>query len=490
MNDIYADIAKRTNGEIYLGVVGPVRTGKSTFIKRFMEGLIIPNISDEFKRERARDELPQSGSGRTIMTAEPKFIPEEAAEIKIGDSAQMKVRMIDCVGYMVDGAIGHLEDDVERMVSTPWFETDVPLSVAAEVGTKKVIDEHSTVGVVITTDGSITEIPRKDYVSAEARVIEELKQIGKPFIVLVNSINPEGEDAQSVVKELSDKYGVTPKAVNCQNVSEEQILDVMKEMLFEFPVEEIKFYTPNWVDALACDHAIRQQLFQDILECNQSTVTIRDVNKLTDCLKDKDNIMDVTIKEIDLGKGIASLEIDIDKTLFYRTISEQTGFFVEAEGDLLPLLVRLARVNDEYMKIEQAINDVNEKGYGIVLPKSDELRLEEPEIVKQGGKYGVKLRASAPSIHMLRADIQTEVAPIVGNEKQSEELVHYMLKEFEGNTDKLWESNIFGKSLHELVSEGLSNKLKKMPDDAQGKLRETLERIINEGSGGLICIIL
>lgn len=487
---IYEDIALRTNGEIYIGVVGPVRTGKSTFIKKFMETLVIPNIDNVYRKERARDELPQSGSGRTVMTAEPKFVPEEAVNISVADNADFKVRLIDCVGYMVNGALGVSENGEPRMVTTPWFEQEIPMTEAAEIGTKKVISEHSTIGLVITTDGSITEIPREDYVEAEERVISELKELGKPFVLLLNSANPQAEETQQLCSELSKKHKVTCQAVNCMTVTEAEIIEILQGVLYEFPMEEMDFYLPSWVDALEYDHRIKSRVYEYMLNGAGGMKKIRDVSECMRKLSECDEICRVNLENINLGTGVAQVRVEIPRALFYKTLGEQSGFEIRDDGDLLPLLTKLAKINAEYKKIEHALEEVRETGYGIVMPTTEELTLEEPEIVKQGGRYGVRLQASAPSIHMMRADITTEVSPIVGSEKQSEELVMYMLKEFEKDPIKIWESNIFGKSLYELVNEGLHNKLYHMPQDARMKLQETIERIINEACNGLICIIL
>jgi stage IV sporulation protein A len=487
---IYEDIAQRTEGDIYIGVVGPVRTGKSTFIKRFMETLVIPNIENEYKRDRARDELPQSGSGRTIMTAEPKFVPEESVEVLLEGSAKMNVRLIDCVGYMVDGAIGQTEDDRPRMVRTPWFDYEVPMAEAAELGTRKVIEEHSTIGLVVTTDGTATELAREGYIEPEERVIDELKSIKKPFLVVVNSKYPESPLAQTVCEEITAKHGVSCFAVNCAELNDTDVLNIIKSVLFEFPVTEMGIHLPSWVEALPHNHAIKSTLYAAMLEAAADMHRVRDVEAVMEKLKGCPDILSVRQNAIHLGSGIAEATVELPRELFYRTLGEQSGFVINDDGDLMDLLSGLSSVKAAYDKISDALNDVRESGYGIVMPGSDELKLEQPEIVKQGGRYGIRLRASAPSIHMLRADIETEVSPIVGTERQSEELVRYLLAEFDDEPDAIWQSNIFGKSLHDLVSEGLSNKLKKMPEDARVKLQETLQRIINEGSGGLICIIL
>lgn len=488
---IYEDIALRTEGDIYIGVVGPVRTGKSTFIKRFMETLVIPNIENVYRRERARDELPQSGSGRTIMTAEPKFVPEEAVGVTLEEgTGSCQVRLIDCVGYMVSGAVGQMEGEEERMVTTPWFEQPIPMAEAAEVGTRKVIAEHSTIGIVITTDGTITDIPRSDYLEAEERVISELKELGKPFIVVLNSDQPDSDRARAIRSDIAHRHSVTCVAVNCLELSEDDITAILKNVLYEFPIKEMDLFLPPWVDALAQDHPIKAALYAAIREGAANLHRIRDVEGAINAMGGCEEVSTARVSAIDLGRGLACGVLELPRALFYHTLSQQSGFQVEDDGDLVSLLTELAGVKKAYDKVADALREVEETGYGIVVPSTDSLVLEEPEIVKQGGRYGVRLKASAPSIHMIRADIETEVSPIVGSEKQSEEMIHYLLQEFEGDTQKIWQSNIFGKSFHELVGEDLNSKVKRIPEEARSKLRETLQRIINEGSGGLICIIL
>lgn len=487
---IYEDISLRTEGDIYIGVVGPVRTGKSTFIKRFMETLVIPGIDNVYRRERARDELPQSGSGRTIMTAEPKFVPEDAVSVTVDGGASFRVRLIDCVGYMVPGAVGQLEGEEERMVTTPWFDHEIPMTEAAEIGTRKVISEHSTIGIVITTDGTITDIPREDYLEAEARVISELKELGKPFVVLLNSAYPASDRAQAIRADIAQRYDVTCMAVNCLELGQEQIHEILKDVLYEFPLKELDLYLPPWVDALPQEHPIKAMLYAAIREGTGQLCRIRDVERAVDSFRDCEVVSQAQITSIDLGIGLSVASLELPRALFYETLSQQSGFQIGDDGDLLALLTQLAGVKAAYDKVADALKEVEETGYGIVVPSIDSLVLEEPEIMKQGGRYGVRLKASAPSIHMIRADIETEVSPIVGGEKQSEDMINYLLQEYEGDSSKIWEANIFGKSLHELVNEDLNAKLKRMPEDARAKLRETLQRIINEGSGGLICIIL
>ncbi|MGN1004618.1 MAG: stage IV sporulation protein A [Oscillospiraceae bacterium] len=487
---IYESIARRTEGDIYIGVVGPVRTGKSTFIKRFMESLVIPKIDNVYRRERARDELPQSGSGRTVMTAEPKFVPEEAVEITMDGGAALSVRLIDCVGYLVPGAAGVLEDGMPRMVMTPWFDHEIPMTEAAEIGTRKVIAEHCTIGIVVTTDGTITDIPREDYLEAEERVITELRELGKPFLVLLNSAYPNSDRARSLRTEIAQKYNVTCVCVNCLELDEEAVTNIIRGVLCEFPVQELDLFLPAWVDALPFEHPIKSELYAAVRSGAAGLQRVRDVRPCVDAMGECDAISRASVTAMDLGTGIAQADLELPRSLFYDTLSQQSGFTVRDDGDLMNLLSGLAEMKNNYDKVADALEQVKETGYGIVMPNTDELTLEEPEIVKQGGRYGVRLKASAPSIHMIRADIQTEVSPIMGTEKQSEEMIHYLLQEFEGDTSKIWQSNIFGKSFHDLVGEDLNAKLKRMPEDARGKLRETLQRIINEGSGGLICIIL
>ena len=487
---IYQDMAARTRNSIYIGVVGPVRTGKSTFIKRFMETQVIPHISDVYRRDRAKDELPQSGSGRTIMTAEPKFVPEEAVEVQLEEGVSFSVRLIDCVGYMVPGAVGQFEDLAPRMVMTPWYDYEIPMTEAAEIGTRKVIADHSTVGIVITTDGTVTDIPRQDYEEAEARVIRELQEIGKPFVVLLNSAQPEGETACRIAGDIDRRYGVKCIPVNCQTISEQQITGLMQSLLYEFPLQELSLYLPSWVEALPPEHPIKDSIYQTVREKARKLCHIRELDGALKGMCDCEVIENTAVRSIALGIGVAEAELQVPRRLFYDTLSQRSGLTVTDDGDLMQLLTQLGTEKQEYDKVADALRSARENGYGIVMPSVEELDLEDPEIVRQGGRYGVRMKASAPSIHMIRADIETTVSPIVGNEKQSEDMVNYLLQEFEGDTSKIWNSNIFGRSFHEIVGEDLQAKLKRMPEDAQAKLRQALERIINEGGGGLICIIL
>ncbi|MBQ4082085.1 MAG: stage IV sporulation protein A [Clostridia bacterium] len=487
---IYQDIATRTGGDIYIGVVGPVRSGKSTFIKRFMDTLVIPNIESEYRRERANDELPQSAAGRTIMTTEPKFIPEEAVEVQLGSNASFRVRMIDCVGYIVPSSLGYIENDQPRMVMTPWYPEEIPFNMAAEIGTQKVISEHSTIGLVITTDASISEIPRDEYEEAEERVISELKQINKPFVMLLNCLNPYTQEVAELAERLRQKYDVPVIPVNCMDLEEQEIRSILEQILFEFPLTELKFKFPKWITRLPEGHWLKTSVYDAIRELTNDFDRIRNVNEHLNLLSQCEYLCEIGIERMDLGRGSATVRAALQSGLFYRVLAETTGFEISDEQELMNCMTELAIMKKQYEKFRYALEEVEATGYGIVMPSLDELSLEEPEIVKQGNQYGVRLKAAAPSIHLMKADIQTEVSPIVGSERQSEDLVRYLLHEFEEDPQSIWGSNIFGKSLHELVNEGLHSKLNHMPSDARRKLRETLERVINEGCSGLICIIL
>ncbi|NLA84509.1 MAG: stage IV sporulation protein A [Clostridiales bacterium] len=488
--DLYRDIAERTNGDIYIGVVGPVRTGKSTLIKRIMDLLVLPNMENEFDKERSRDEMPQSGAGRTIMTTQPKFVPNEAVKITLRENAHLNVRMVDCVGYMVNGAMGHTEDGAPRMVRTPWFDRDIPFEEAAEIGTQKVIKDHSTIGLVVTTDGTITEIPRSSYVEAEERVIRELKELNKPFIMILNSKYPDREETLTLKSALEEKYDVPVLALDVLNLEEDDMHNILSSALFEFPITEIKVDVPKWVLSLDEDHWLIRYIMDSVIAASQSIARIRDADSFGKSLEESEHMELPKIDEMDLGPGNIRVRMEPKSGLFYKILGEECGYEIEGDYQMIGLMKELARAKREYDRVADALRDVRETGYGMVAPTMEELTLEEPEIIKQGGRFGVRLKASAPSLHLIRADIQTEVSPIVGSERQSEELIRYLLDEFESDPSKLWSSNIFGKSLHELVTEGLSNKLTRMPEDAQFKIQETLQRIINEGSGGLICIIL
>lgn len=488
--NIYQDIALRTNGAFMLGVVGPVRTGKSTFIKRFMEKLVIPQIDNTYMRERAKDELPQSGSGRTIMTAEPKFVPEDAVTVNIGGGAELSVRLVDCVGYMVEGAGGQFEDGEERLVTTPWFDREVTLTEAAEKGTYKVITEHSTIGIVITCDGSICDLPRERYIPAEARVIEELQAIGKPFVVLVNSATPKSENARQVAADIAEQYGVKTLLVNCLELDEAGIGEIIHSVLEEFPLKSIGFFLPEWLDALSDDNELRTEMFSKICACTENAAKIKDCRTAVALLGEEENVSSVEIVKSDLGTGAVSVSVQLPRALYYKTISEQTGLEVKNDGDLISTLAEMSRVKLDYDKLRTALDDVRTKGYGVVMPDSSQMQLEEPQIVRQGGKYSVKLKANAPAIHMLMTNIETEVTPAIGGETASEDIINFLLQGFDGDVNRIWQSNIFGKSLYDIAEEGLTSKLAALPESAKAKLQTTLQRIINEGSGGLICILL
>lgn len=489
-HSIYNDIATRTGGDIYIGVVGPVRTGKSTFIKRFMEALVLPNMENTYDRDRARDEMPQSAAGKTVMTTEPKFIPDDGVSINLDDSASLRVKMIDCVGYIVPGALGTIENGEPRMVRTPWQEEAMPFVEAAELGTHKVITEHATIGMLITTDGSIGDIARADYIDAEERVVSELKALGKPFAIILNSSSPSSDEAIALAYQLESKYGVPVALVSCLELDAEDIRHILELVLHEFPVSEINIALPEWTDVLDTAHPIKSSILDSIRECADKVQKIGDVRDAFSTLAENEYIRSAYPEQIDLGTGKVKYNAELNEGLYFKVISEMSGFDIGSEGQLIELLCSLSKLKKDYERVSDALRDVDERGYGIVMPDPDALRLEEPVIVKQAGGYGVRLRASAQSIHMIRANIETEISPIVGTEQQSEDLVKYMLQEFDEDPRRIWESNMFGKTLYELVGEGLHAKLDHMPEEARGKLSETLERIINEGSSGLICILL
>ena len=487
---IYQDIAARTGGAVMLGIVGPVRTGKSTFIKRFMETMVIPNIDNVYVRERAKDELPQSGSGRTIMTSEPKFVPEEAVQLRLPDGSEVAVRLIDCVGYLVPGAAGQFENGEERLVTTPWFEHEVTMTEAAEQGTHKVIAEHSTIGIVVTTDGSICDIPREDYVAAEERVVSELQAIGKPFVVVLNCASPNDDAAKTLAAALSEKYGTPVLRANCQTLDESGITAILSAALAEFPVDRLEIRLPDWVDALPLASELKTALFSEIAAAAEPMFRVRDIPAVVSALAENENIDHAAMSETDLGTGVISVVIGVPRALYYRTISDESGFAIQNDGDLLALLREMSVIKTDYDRISGALRDVRETGYGVVLPQADEMQLDEPQIVRKGGKYTVRLRARAPAIHLLRTNVESEVTPALGGAAASEEIMGFLLQGFEGDISKLWESNIFGKSLYDIAGEGLTAKITGLPQNARSKLQETLQKIVNEGSGGLICIIL
>ncbi len=489
-SNIYADIARRTGGAVMLGVVGPVRTGKSTFIKRFMETMVIPNIDDEYARERAKDELPQSGSGRTIMTSEPKFVPEEAVSLTLDGDQRISVRLVDCVGYMVEGAAGQFENGEERLVATPWAENEISMTEAAELGTNKVIREHSTIGIVITTDGSICGIEREKYVPAEERVINELKAIGKPFAVIVNSSAPKSRAAAETAKEISGKYGVECLCLDCLNMNEEDIRQIMHAILEDFPIESVGFFLPDWLQALPESNELKGRVITDILECFSTIDKYRDLERSVEAISQKEEISVAEKSGGEMGEGRAYVTLTLPRSLYYRSISEETGVEIRNDGDLFSALSEMSAVKSEYDRIRDALQRVREKGYGVVLPDMSEMQLEEPKIVRQGGKYSVRLKANAPAIHMMMTNIETEVTPAIGGETASEDIINFLLQGFDGDINRIWQSNIFGKSLYDIACESLTNKICSLSDNARAKLQHTLERIINEGSAGLICILL
>lgn len=490
MSDLYTDIAKRTDGSIYIGVVGPVRTGKSTFIKRFMETVVIPNIDSDYMKDRTIDELPQSAGGKTIMTTEPKFIPEEAVSVTLGEGVAMNVRMIDCVGYIIPSAIGYIENEAPRMVNTPWFDDEVPFNMAAEVGTQKVITEHSTVGLVITTDGSITDLPRDEYEECEERIISELKDLSKPFAVVLNTLDPTSEETIALAQRLSEKYDKTVIPLSVADLDEQDVSSILTELLYSFPVREINIEMPTWINALDNEHWLRKEIFDSIRSCAQGVGSLREIGAFAGKLCDCEHITESFLKSTDLATGTATVTARMPDKLFFKIIGESTGLEIENESDLMPQILSLVSFKKRFERFSSALEEAQEGGYGIVMPLVNELRLEQPEIIKQGGKYGVKLKASAPAIHIMKTTVNAEVAPIVGSQKQSQELAVTMKSDYDDDPDKIWQSNILGKSLHELVNEGLVNKMNTLPPDARRKLRETVERMINEGCSGLICFIL
>ncbi len=487
MDNIYSRLAARTGGNIYVGVVGPVRTGKSTLIKRIMEELVIPCIDDPYRKERARDELPQSGSGKTIMTSEPKFVPEEAVEISPDGTAVLRVRMIDSVGYMVNGAVGAEEDGVPRMVTTPWYDYEIPMTEAAELGTKKVMEEHCSIGMVVTTDGTVTDIPRSDYIEAERRAIGDMKATGKPFLVVINSREPAGEAAKAVRDQLKASFDVDAAIADCQALTKEDIGSLLTELLYAFPMRELRVYLPRWMDALEPEHPVKAALYEALLQRAGQISALGQAEATLADLKQMEQVLDFTVRSIDLATGTVSCALSFPETLFYEILSAKAGIPIQTDAQLLSLLSELSQVKEEYDKISDALSSVKATGYGVVMPTAEEMTLETPELLRKNGAFGVKLKAGAPSIHMIRVDIDTEISPMVGGEKQSQDLISYLTGE---DPEKLWESNIFGKSVYELIQEGLTAKIIRMPEDVRSKFRGSLSRIVNEGATGLICLIL
>lgn len=487
--NVYKDIQARTNGEIYIGVVGPVRTGKSTFIKRFMDLLVIPEISDVHSKERAIDELPQSAAGKTIMTTEPKFIPKEAAEITLSDDTKVNIRLIDCVGYMVEGASGHIENEQERMVKTPWFDYEIPFTEAAELGTKKVINDHSTIGFVITTDGSFGEIPRENYGKAEERTITELKKLGKPFVVLLNTNRPYSDETTALAEEIGKTHGVCVVPVNCEQLRKDDITRIMEQVLSVFPIAQVDFYVPKWVEMLAFDHPLKQDVIGNVKELLKKLSIVKDAVPAA-FHTESQYVKRFKPDQIDLKTGIVKVFAEFDDKYYYEILSDILGTPVSGEYEFMATLKDMAQKRKEYEKVGEAMGEVRFCGYGVVTPSMEEISIEEPEVIKHGNKYGVKIKASAPSIHMIRANIETEIAPIVGSEDQANDLIQYINENTKDNPDGIWDTNIFGKSIRQLVDDGIKSKVGKLTDESQQKLQETIQKVINDSNGGLVCIII
>ena len=485
---VYRDMKARTNGEIYIGVVGPVRTGKSTFIKRFMDLLVLPGMTDANARERTRDELPQSASGTTIMTTEPKFVPKEAASVRLAGDLEVKIRLIDCVGFMVEGAAGHIENNVERQVKTPWFEYEIPFTKAAAIGTEKVIRDHATIGLVVTTDGSVTDLPRENYVDAEEKTVKELQAIGKPFLILVNCRKPYAEEARALAAELEEKYHAPAEAVNCEQLKEEDIHEIMRRILFEFPITEVEFYVPKWVEMLSREHRIKQDLLTHVREIMDGLDDVRSIASRR-IEVESSYIKNVSVDQIEMDTGRVKIQIEFEQKYYYEVLSELTGMEISGEYELMSMIKELSSMRGELRRIQDAFTNVKMKGYGVVTPSREDIRLDDPVIIKQGSKYGVKIRSEAPSIHMIRANIETEIAPIVGSEKQAEDLAEYIRKEAE-TPEGVWGTNIFGKTVEELVMDGMRNKIAMINDESQVKLQDSMQKIVNDCNGGLVCIII
>ncbi len=488
--DIYNDITARTDGDIYIGVVGPVRTGKSTFITKFMENLVVPNINNKLQKQIATDEMPQSADGKTIMTTQPKFIPANGVKVQFKNKSTANVRLVDCVGYLVDGVVGHEEDEKPRLVKTPWDNNEIPFEKAAEIGTKKVIDEYSTIGIVVTTDGSFGELPRQSFISAEERVVRELKSLKKPFIVLLNSKNPESSETIKLASELEEIYNVTVVAINATTINAEDISMIMEKVLLEFPMCGFNVNLPKWMQTLPADHKIINEIIENIKSSSLNMCKMRDFAEMYNAFSNDENFNTIELTELKLGEGITEYKVDAKEDLYYKVLSDECGETITDDYELISYIKGFADSKRKFGKIKQALYDAEENGYGIVIPTIEEMSLEEPVVVKQGGRYGVKLKATAPSLHIMKVDVSTEVAPIVGTEKQSEDLINYIMNKFEDNPSGIWETNMFGKSLYDLVNEGLAGKIMAMPKDAQGKMRKTVTRIINESRGGVICILL
>jgi stage IV sporulation protein A len=488
--DIYKDIATRTGGDIYIGVVGPARTGKSTFITKFMENLVIPNINNKLHKQIATDEMPQSADGKTIMTTQPNFIPANGVKVQFKNKATANVRLVDCVGYLIDGVVGHKEDDKPRLVKTPWSDKEIPFEKAAEIGTRKVIEEYSTIGIVVTADGSFGELPRQSYLSAEERVIKELKALKKPFVVLLNTSEPNGEKAIKIASDLEDKHGVVVIPVNVASISVEDISIIMEKVLLEFPMFGFNINLPKWMQTLPADHKVINSMIEKVKTASANMSKMRDFAEMYEAFNESEDFESIKLAELNLGNGTTEYQVNAQNDLFYKVLSENCDENISDDYELMSYIMGFANSKRKFDKIKQALFDAEEKGYGVVLPTVDEMNLDEPVLVKHGGRFGVKLKASAPSLHIMKVDVATEVAPIVGTEKQSEDLINYIMNRFDDNPSGIWETNMFGKSLYDLVSEGLSGKITAIPKDAQDKMRKTLTRIVNENRGGVICILL
>ena len=488
--ELYNDIKSRTNGDIYVGVVGPVRVGKSTFITEFMKKLVVPNIEQANARERAIDELPQSADGKTIMTTQPRFIPNEAVKIQVADKVDLSVRLIDCVGYLVNGAVGHEEGEKQRLVKTPWSDEALPFEKAAEIGTKKVMQEHSTIGIVVTTDGSITDIPRASYAEAEEKVVEEMKASGKPFVMVLNCKNPNATESKKLANALNEKYAVPVVPLNALEMKDGDIDKVFEKLLFEFPVTSIKVKMPKWLQALDYESDIIQEIRNEIKNFASGIKKLSDVDKERLAFSQSASFDPITFSNIEMGDGTVSFNVIPKENLFYEVLSRECGYEIKDDFELISYIKDLAVAKLEYDKFKNAIEEVRETGYGVVMPSRDEFELAEPEVVKQGARYGVKIKASAPSLHIMRVDVNTEVTPLVGTEMQSQDLVSSLIEQIQSDPDSIWETNILGKNLQTLLGDNINSKLVMMPVDAQKKMRKTLGRIINEGKGGVICILL
>ena len=486
--NIYQNIATRTGGDIYLGIVGPVRTGKSTFIKRFMDLMVLPHMEESDLKKRTVDELPQSAQGKTIMTTEPKFIPKSAAEIMLAEDVPVKIKLIDCVGYLIDGVNGHLEDGSERMVKTPWYDTEIPFAKAAEIGTERVIREHATIGIVITTDGSFTDIPRKNYVPAEEKTIEELKKIGKPFVVLFNTPKPYSRETEKLVSDLNRKYQVSVLPVNCEQLRVEDIQRILQSVLYEFPIAHLEFYLPKWVEMLENSHKVKDAAICEARRILNAADQIKDVAN-TSLIPEKEEISQLRVEQTDLATGNVRIRMDVDDKYYYENMSELTGVPIHGEYELISLIRELSGKKKDYEAVSAAVDSVRSTGYGVVSPSMNEISIEEPVLMKHGNKYGVRVKASSPSIHMIRANIETEIAPIIGSEEQAKDLVTY-IKENQDTAEGLWKTNIFGKSIGELVEDGIRRKITMMDEESQQKLQDTMQKIVNDSNGGLVCIII